>query len=120
MRIKSFSLALVLAAALPAAAHADPGQTLFQQRCEACHTVTAGQAGVIAPNLRGVVGRKAASSHFAMYSPALKASGVVWSKASLEKFLTNPQAMVPGTRMVISLPDAGQRAAVVEYLAGLN
>lgn len=106
-----------LASANPAGAAPGPdGQTLFRQRCGSCHTVTPGARAVLAPNLAGVVGRKAASTTFA-YSPALKASNVTWTRANLDRFLTAPGRMVPGTRMVIAVPDAGQRAALIDYLS---
>lgn len=90
----------------------------FNQRCKVCHVVTPGGApGPLAPNLRGVVGRKAASTAFKTYSPALTASKLVWSSANLDKFLTAPGKMVPGTRMVIAVSDAGQRKAIIAYLA---
>lgn len=85
-----------------------------------CHVSAKGARPTLAPNLFGVAGRKAASSDFANYSPALKASGLVWSKASLDRFLAAPGKLVPGTRMVIAIPDAKRRAAVVAYLQGLK
>ena len=113
--------ALIMAAALAAqpALAADPapnGQTLFTQRCQACHSVTPGQRGVLAPNLSGVVGRKAATVPQFNYSPALKASNVTWNRANLDRFLQAPMRMVPGTRMVIAVPDAQQRAAILNFL----
>jgi cytochrome c len=115
---------LILATALPAvtlaatvsAAPAPNGETLFNQRCKACHSAVANKPSPLGPNLAGVVGRKAGSLTFA-YSPALKASGLVWTKPQLDKYLTAPTKMVPGTRMVLSVPDAAQRKAIVDYLA---
>jgi cytochrome c len=120
------ALALIAASAIPQTAlAADPtgdpvaGETLFKARCMACHVVGAGQPGVIAPNLRGVVGRKAASTAF-NYSPALKASGLTWNKAGLDSFLAAPMKKVPGTRMVIAVSDAKERANVIAWLATLK
>ncbi|MDE2595653.1 MAG: c-type cytochrome [Sphingomonadales bacterium] len=117
--------ALVLAAGamiapLTQVAAADPapnGQALFAQRCQACHTVVAGQRGVLAPNLAGVTGRKAASVAQFNYSPALKASNVTWTRANLDRFLQGPGAMVPGTRMVITVANPQERAAILSFLA---
>jgi cytochrome c len=73
------------------------------------------------PNLLGVVGRKAASEpEFARYSAALKASGITWKKKSLDQFLLNPMAKVPGTIMPMLIPDDKTRADVVAYLATLK
>jgi len=99
-----------------AAASGPDGATLFRQRCGVCHSMTPGARAVLAPSLIGVVGRKAASSTF-NYSPALKASNLTWTRANLDQFLQAPGRMVPGTRMVINVADAQQRAAIVRYLA---
>lgn len=108
---------LAVAASVPALSDPAPdGAALFRQRCQVCHIVTPGQASAIAPNLAGVVGRKAASTGFA-YSPALKQSNLTWTRANLDRFLTAPTCMVPGTRMVVAVPDKAQRDAIVNYLA---
>lgn len=98
-----------------AAEPAPNGETLFRQRCQSCHSVAPGRNTPLGPNLIGVVGRKAASTPF-RYSPALKASGLTWNRATLDRFLTAPTRAVPGTRMVVSVPNAAQRAALVGYL----
>jgi cytochrome c len=92
------------------------GEALFRQRCQTCHANVAGRPAGIGPNLAGVVGRKAASTPF-NYSPALKASGLTWTRANLDRFLTGPARVVPGTRMVVSVTDNAQRAALINYLA---
>jgi cytochrome c len=109
---------LTTAVVLPAVAAppAIDGGALFRQRCVACHSVTPGARAVMAPNLAGVVGRNAGASTF-NYSPALKASRLVWNRANLERFIAGPGQMVPGTRMVISVSDAAQRTAIVNYLS---
>jgi cytochrome c len=118
MKMIAFAALALLA---PVAAHAEDvaaGEAVFHQ-CTACHTIKAGQPGVAAPNLRGVVGRKAASTGFA-YSPALKASKLTWDKATLSTFLKAPQKLVPGTRMVIAVADDTKRANLIAYLATLK
>jgi len=117
-------LLLALAAAsfgLASAAQAqaaDPGEQQFNMRCKACHVITPGGApGPIAPNLRGVVGRKAGTTAYKLYSPALKASNLTWNAATLDKFLTAPTKLVPGTKMVMAVSDAGQRKALIAWLA---
>jgi cytochrome c len=110
--------AALLAAAAPAAAGATgpDGGTLFRQRCQGCHSVTPGQSSPLAPNLAGVVGRHAGATGFA-YSPALKASNLVWTRDTIDRFLSGPSKLVPGTRMAIFVPDPQQRAAIVDFLA---
>ena len=112
-------LAVALFAVGPVAATADPGsgELIFHQRCQACHVP--GRPTPLGPNLAGVVGRKAGTTSF-NYTPGMKSLGLIWTKANLEKYLAGPARMVPGTRMVISVPDAAQRKAVVEYLATLR
>ena len=73
------------------------------------------------PNLLGLVGRKAGSQPgFAKYSEALKASGLIWNEGTLNRFLVNPMAMVPGTLMPMLIPDDKTRADVIAYLATLE
>ena len=106
---------LAMGASLPAQAQAPDGATIFRMRCGSCHTVVPAGRAVLGPNLSGVVGRKAASTTF-NYSPALKASGLTWTRANLDRYITAPSRMVPGTRMVIAVSDAAQRAALLNYL----
>lgn len=95
------------------------GKVYFAQNCALCHpTGAAGEGAGRGPDLRGVVGRKAASSHF-NYTQALSESKLTWDVATLDRFLTNPSAMVPGTTMPTTVPRAGDRADVVAYLATL-
>lgn len=114
----AIALCMVLAgtAATPAVAAPANGETLFKQKCVVCHTVVAAKPGTVGPNLRGVVGRKAASTTF-NYSNALKQTKIIWNKATLDKYLSAPTKMVPGTKMVISVTDAAQRAALIQYLS---
>lgn len=118
--VPSALLAAVLAAGaslqpVGAAAPAPNGETLFRQRCSMCHSVVPSQPKRLGPALNGIVGRKVAATSF-NYSPALKASGVTWSKPNLDRFLSGPTRMVPGTRMVVTLSDPAQRAALIGYL----
>lgn len=106
--------------AVPAVAQdAKAGATIFRQRCSLCHVVAPGVRTGMGPNLAGLSGRPAASTDFG-YSAALKASKLKWDKATLEKFLTAPGKLVPGTRMVYAIPDPVQRAQVVAYLLTLK
>lgn len=124
-KVFSGCAALALGAALFVSAGSEPvsaqtapaasGAVLFGQRCQACHSVVAGARPTVGPNLRGVAGRAAASTTFA-YSPALKASKIRWTDAELNSFLAAPLRKVPGTRMVIAVPDPAQRAAIIAYL----
>lgn len=109
-------LLMGLSTVLPAAGAKPDGAALFRQRCASCHTVAPGQRPVLGPSLAGVVGRKAGSTAF-NYSAALKASNLTWTRANLDRFIAAPMRTVPGTRMVISITDAQQRAAILDYLS---
>lgn len=110
---------LIAAVATPAAAAGDAakGATDFKTKCQMCHTIAAGQKGTLGPNLRGVVGRKAGSTDFAMHSPQLKAYGKTWNAALLDQWLTSPVKLVPGARMVINVPAKADRDDIIAYLA---
>lgn len=118
---RRFLLAVVPAflAALPTATLAqDPsvdGERLFLTRCGACHSLEPGQnrAG---PHLAELADRPAGTVEGARYSNALRSSGMVWNAGALDAFLANPRQAVPGTTMTVSLANAGQRAAIIEFL----
>jgi cytochrome c len=92
------------------------GQTKFAQ-CRACHTPEQGGANMTGPNLWGVFGRKAGSIEGFSYSDGLKASGITWDAPQIDKWITNPRAVVADTRMsFLGLKDPKDRIDVVAYL----
>jgi cytochrome c len=94
------------------------GQVKFNNFCRTCHSMREGD-NRLGPSLHGVVGRKAGSlPDYPSYSQALAKSGIVWDQASLDKFLMNPDAAVPGNAMkpYAGLPDASVRKEIIEYL----
>jgi cytochrome c len=104
---------VLLAAAPVAAADAARGQELYESRCIACHSLDANRVG---PAHRGVYGRKAGSAPGFNYSAAVKASVVVWDETMLEKWLTDPQMLIPGQRMNFRIADAADRADIIAFL----
>ena len=85
--------------------------------CKSCHSLIQGGAAMTGPNLWGVFGRKAGSVADFAYSAGLKASGVVWNAQTLDTWLTNPSAMVAGTKMIyLGITDAKDRRDVIAYL----
>ncbi len=102
---------------LPAARAQDRGEAMFKRNCAICHSLDPGK-NKVGPSLAGVVGRRAGSVPDFSYSPANKASGIVWTKEKLDEYLTNPQKMVPGTLMLFpGLKNPDDRQAVIAYLA---
>jgi glucose/arabinose dehydrogenase len=123
------ALALLLTPAPASAADSVPpaenparGRVLFQQSCGLCHATgqdaqpTSGQG----PLLAGVVGRRAASLPNFGYSKALTDSGLIWDAATLDRFLAAPGSLVPGTTMVVAVPNPVDRGDLVAFLATLR
>lgn len=89
------------------------GKSLFEKRCTGCHSLTENREG---PRLQGVYGRTAGTAAGFAYSPALKKAEVVWDEASLEKWLTDPDAFIPGDNMDFLVARAQERRDIVSYL----
>ena len=101
------------ARANPVAGDPARGQALYGA-CMGCHSLDDNDVG---PRHRGVVGRKAGSVPGYHYSTALMNSGLVWTPTNLDRWLSGPQALVPGAKMFFSLSDAQKRADIIAYLA---
>jgi cytochrome c len=108
--------------ATPASADTPPsgdaahGKALYQG-CQACHSIDDNDLG---PRHRGVVGRRAGSVADYSYSTALRNSGLTWDEATLDRWLTNPSALVPGTKMFFKIDDPQARADIIAYLKDLK
>ena len=129
--LRVFAVLLTLALLITrASAQAPPvgdvsaGRTFFAQSCGLCHAAALGPGNIPiegqGPSLAGVVGRGAGKAASFPYSAALSGSGLVWDAPTLDKFLTNPTEVVPGTKMMISIPDDQMRANVITYLQTLR
>ena len=112
-RSKVVVLLLLAACARAQAAGTADGQALYESRCVGCHSLDHDRIG---PRHRGLFGRKAGSVAGFEYSPALRASRIVWSAQSLERWLAGPERLIPGQRMNYSVPDPADRAALIAYL----
>ena len=124
MRHRSFNTVaalagtLVLAAALRAAPAAAVGPEAFNNNCRTCHSIKPGDNRQ-GPSLNKIIGRKAGTaSAYAGYSGSLKSSGITWDEATLDKFITNPEAVVPNNNMkpFQGINDAAVREKIVAYL----
>lgn len=91
------------------------GKAVFA-RCAICHTVEPGK-NKLGPTLANIVGSKAGEVPGFTFSPAMKASKVVWTPAALDKYLLNPRTFMPGNRMIfVGLPNPEDRANLIAYL----
>ena len=90
----------------------DRGEHIYEA-CMDCHSLDKNDVG---PRHRGVFGRKAGSLPDYAYSDALKSSNLVWNEETLDKWLTDPQAFVPGAKMFFHLPNPQDRADVIAFL----
>ncbi len=117
----SLAVSLAVMAALPARAQdAEAGQVVFKQVCGICHDAAEGK-NRIGPSLHALVGRTAGQVPNFRYSEANKNSGLVWDTATLDRYLLNPKAVIPGTTMSYAgMKDDHKRADLVAYLQTLK
>ncbi len=112
--------ALVWSANAFAAGDAAKGEALFKSKCKMCHAVGPNAKPGIGPVQNDLIGATAGARPGYKYSPAMKeagAKGLVWTEESLGKYLENPKAVVPGTKMVFpGLKKAEDRENVIAYL----
>lgn len=119
--LRNGAMACVATIALTAAAtagDATKGADVFKKMCASCHTIEKGGGnGPLGPNLFGVSGRAAAAAPNFGYSAAIKKSAIVWTNDKLLAWVQNPQAVVPGAKMIlIHTPTAAQADDVVAYI----
>jgi cytochrome c oxidase assembly protein subunit 11 len=93
------------------------GEKLFATVCSACHALDHSKVG---PPLDGVVGREAGSVNGYPYSAALAHAHIVWSAATLDKWLADPRGFIQGSTMPLSVPDAVRRQDIIAYLETLK
>ena len=99
-----------------AAANPKRGQLLYMQ-CKACHDVEPGLPHKVGPNLNGVFGRTAGTAPGFKYTDAMAKSGIVWTAQTLDTFLKQPGAMIPGNGMAFpGVANDADRASLIVYL----
>jgi cytochrome c2 len=101
----------------PMAAAASPPEAFKQ--CAVCHSTEPGKT-LIGPSLAGIVGTEAGEVPGFKFSEAMEESELVWNAATLDRYLTDPKAVVPGTAMSFGgVKDNAKRAAIIAYLKTL-
>jgi cytochrome c len=122
--VKTTSTVALIAIAATSAFHASQGSAsatmpappAFAQ-CQGCHAISSTPRTGIGPNLFGVANRRAGGQPNFNYSQAMARSKIVWTRANLMKFITNPQQTVPGTRMQVSgVKDPAKAKTITDYL----
>src|SRR5689334_2289178 len=101
-KVSALAVAMIWSGTAFAAGDAAKGETVFKQ-CKICHMIGPGAKALVGPEQNGVVGATAGARPGYNYSPAMKEAGqkgTVWTEENLNKFLENPKAMVPGTKMI--------------------
>ena len=107
---------ILAAALLPLALRAETppgGRELFEKRCGGCHAIDRDKEG---PRLGGVLGRPSASIDSFQYSEALRKARIAWTEETLEKWLADPEKLVPGNDMAFHVEKAEERRAIIEFL----
>lgn len=89
------------------------GAQLYESRCTGCHSLDSNRVG---PMHQGVFGRQAGGVTDFAYSRALAASEVVWNSDTLDRWLANPQDLIPGQRMNFRVSQAKDRADIIAFL----
>ena len=92
------------------------GRLLFIQ-CRACHDLQPSAVAKVGPNLVGIMGQRAGQVQGFTYSAALSSSKIVWDKATLDRWIEKPGAVVPGNIMAFAgIANAADRAALIKYI----
>lgn len=94
-------------------------EKLFGQQCGACHSTAPGETRV-GPSLANIFDRKAGRTPGYNYSPALKKSGLTWTRENLNRWLADSNSTVRGTTMAYKQVDAAKRRQIIDYLATLS
>lgn len=110
-------LSLLFVSAPVTRAGSRKGQDLFERRCTGCHSLDEARSG---PRLRGVFGRAAGSDPGYPYSAALKSSHLTWNESTLDRWLTDSEALVPGSDMAFRVFKGDERAEIIAYLKSLS
>jgi cytochrome c len=118
MILSGIAYVLSSPSALPQTSQDADGQQAFNNACRTCHIMRQGE-NRLGPNLHGIVGRKAGSLPDYAFSSAMKEAGFVWDAEKLDRFIANPDEVVPGNNMKPygGLPSSEERKKIIAFLA---
>ncbi len=105
--------AMGVAAIAGAQSDSGAGKPLFERRCGGCHALDRDKEG---PRLGGVYGRTAGTVDGFPYSEALEQSKIVWSRETLDRWLTDTEKLVPNNDMTFRVASAEEREQIIAYL----
>jgi cytochrome c len=88
------------------------GKLVFEKRCTGCHSLAQNREG---PNLHGVFGRTSGQVPDFPYSDALRNAHIVWNETTLDRWLTDPDAFLPGNNMDFHAPNPRERQALIRF-----
>jgi glucose/arabinose dehydrogenase/cytochrome c2 len=115
------ALIFITFSSLAFAGDPNAGKQTFRQQCALCHSAEPNDnGGAQGPNLTQVYGRRAATAASFSYSKPLIDSGLIWDAATLDRFLASPTAVVPGSAMVVAVPDKSDREHLIAYFKALK
>jgi cytochrome c len=89
------------------------GKDVFEKRCTGCHALDQDREG---PQLRGVFGRTSGTVPNFDYSPALQKAHIVWNETTLDQWLTDTDALVPGNNMDFHVAKEQERRDLIRFL----
>jgi cytochrome c len=119
-KIPALAAILAIAGAVSAARAADNGEQLFRRYCFICHATEPGVTK-LGPSLAGIIGREAGAEAGFGYSDAMQSAHIKWDEKMLDKYLADPRAVVPGTKMLFQgVKNDKERHAIIEYLESLK
>lgn len=110
-------IALTTAPGSAASGDAARGKVLYDTRCVACHSM---DDNLVGPAHRGVYGRRAGSAQGYEYSISVSNSHIRWTERTLDRWLANPEGLIPGQKMGYSVPNPKERADLIAFLKSIS
>jgi cytochrome c len=122
LRMIPLLLASIVVCSLSSVARATDldGAKLFRNACQTCHSAKAGEAHRQGPNLFGIFERLSGQAPGFQYSAALSSANLVWTEENLERWLADPQGLIPGNVMAYVQRNPDRRKALIDYLKTLK